>query len=296
MKIYSKIPERVQSPFNGAAALRQRVSVEFVVEHYRRKCGIDVTENFHGMECIGLYECSVTGYKFWRPEAIAGDENFYKKISNSWSNYYREERWEYSHVRKLISKKSQLLEIGCGRGYFLKSIESLAEKSMGIEFNEDAINNKVTQAEILLQPLKYIAAKKKFNIVCAFQVLEHVVDPKSFIVDALECLTQDGILILSTPNNDNLGFYTQQDIFDIPPHHMGHFNPEIYRKIAMEVGCTISKTIIQPREVKLQDTTLQTSSSLIYRMTRYASKRLLSMAYRVNNEPGESILVCMNKK
>ncbi|MGY0652271.1 class I SAM-dependent methyltransferase [Luteimonas sp. A537] len=290
------IPTALSSPFGGKAALLQEVPTGFIVEHYRRKCGIDVSRQFGSLGSIGLYECAETGYRFWRPEEVAGDEDFYREISRAWKNYYRAERWEYSHVRNSLTGTEHLLEIGCGRGYFLRSLEGGVKSATGLEFNEDAIREKVTSADVLHTSIEDIATKGgRFDIVCAFHVLEHVTDPRFFIEQALACLNDHGTLIFSTPNNDNIDFRNQQDIFDAPPHHMGHFTAAAYENIARLFGCTISKAVIQPRNATLPATTHGTSRSTLNRAANFVARSLMTVSYRINKEPGETLLVFLRK-
>lgn len=252
--------------------------------------------HFKGNDFIGLYECKRTGYKFWRPEEIAGNEDFYKEISNAWTNYYRKERWEYPHVRKYLKKEYRVLEIGCGRGYFLRSIEGMVQSATGIEFNKEAIQNKVTNFEVLDQPLSQISSDgKKFDVVCSFQVLEHIVDPNSFIKEALSCLEDDGTLILSTPNHDCMVFKLQEDIFDAPPHHIGAFNIHSYKKISAYMNAAIHKVVTEPMEIMIPPVTEKTRGNFLYRVARFASRKLLKASYVINNEPGRTILVFLKR-
>lgn len=290
------LPTQTLSPFGGDAKLLQVLPVGFVVEQYRRKCGVDVSSSFGPLMNIGLYECNRTGYKFWRPEDIAGDERFYRDISHAWKGYYRTERWEYSLVRKFLTGKESLLEVGCGKGYFLKSIEARMKSVMGLEFNEEAILNKITSADVLHMSIEEIAETgKKFDVVCAFQVLEHVTDPRSFIEWALACLHDGGTLVLSTPNNDSVQFRDQGDIFDVPPHHVGHFTAEVYEEVAKQFGCSIFRTFIQPCMATLPTPTQKTGNSVFHRVVSLVARALVNVSYRINNEPGDAILVFMRK-
>lgn len=290
------LPTTTLSSFGGEAALLQIVPVDFIVEQYKRKCGINVSPSFGSLRHIGLYECAETGYKFWYPEEIAGDKVFYSDISHAWKSYYRTDRWEYSHVRKFLTGKECLLEVGCGKGYFLRSIETRVKFAMGLEFNEEAIRNKVTAADVLHMSIEEAAATgRKFDVVCAFQVLEHITNPCLFIEQALICLNDGGTLILSTPNNESSGFLNQQDIFDAPPHHMGHFTVKVYENIAKRLNCTILKTVIQPRTATLSTTTQNTSRSVFHRAVSLAARVLLNMSYRLNKEPGDTVLIFMQK-
>lgn len=86
------LPQTVPSPFMGTAKLIQVLPVSTIEEMYCAKCALNILPWFGQLEKIGLYECEYTGYKFWRPEHVAGDEDFYKKLNLTWPNYYRSKR------------------------------------------------------------------------------------------------------------------------------------------------------------------------------------------------------------
>ena len=73
--------------------------------------------------------------------------------------------------------------------------------------------------------------KFKYDIICSFQVLEHISDVKSFIEACLTCLKTEGILIISVPNN--LSFISEFDaILNMPPHHVGLWDESSLQKIS----------------------------------------------------------------
>lgn len=243
-------PQMIASPFGGNAKIVQTMPVSVIVEMYKLKAGLDISGSFHGALEVGLYQCEVTGYKFWRPEDIAGDENFYKKLSDVWPNYYRMERWEHAFARKYLKDKKDVLEIGCGPGHFLKSLEGGAVvNAMGIEFNTKAISEKVTKFPISPISIESLSAtgEHQFDMIYAFQVLEHIIDPYSFIKSSIDCLKEDGLLMFSTPNHNHPVFKNQLDAFDLPPHHIGVFDPLIYQKIGKLFGLKILDVIIEGR-------------------------------------------------
>ncbi len=179
----------IEGPFGPAAQILAFPTGD-VVAAYRRKCGADIARWFEGIPELHLFECRATGYRFWRPASVAGDEAFYAYLSGIWPGYYHEDRWEYPLVRNVVPPSARVLEVGCGRGFFLRSLEDKIADGMGLELNTGAISNAVTRFPIVNETIEQSADRQPaaFDVVCSFQVLEHVTDPRSFIAGCLECL------------------------------------------------------------------------------------------------------------
>jgi len=248
-------------PFGSQATLVKTFPVDRLAGMYVEKCGLDVRRHFSGLREISLYECPATGMRFWRPISIAGDRQFYEEISRLFANYYKTDRWEYSAARAAIDQPdARVLEVGCGQGYFLQSLEPLGHTAVGLELNDPAIVNKVTRFEVRRQLLEDVALTEpaSFDAVCSFQVLEHVIDPRGFIEACVRVVRPGGKIILSTPNYEHPIHADCQDPFDMPPHHVNHFTAQTYARIADILGLELLTTDIQtdtaPRlQVRIHD-------------------------------------------
>jgi 2-polyprenyl-3-methyl-5-hydroxy-6-metoxy-1,4-benzoquinol methylase len=67
--------------------------------------------------------------------------------------------------------------------------------------------------------------RDEFDLVCSFQVLEHIADVNSFIESKVACLKKGGKLIISVPNNDSF-IKKNFAALNMPPHHMGLWTKE----------------------------------------------------------------------
>jgi 2-polyprenyl-3-methyl-5-hydroxy-6-metoxy-1,4-benzoquinol methylase len=300
MNKVSSITERVEidGPFGPATQILALPSGD-IVAAYRQKCGADIERWFDGIPMLQLFECRNTGYRFWRPASAAGDEAFYAYLSSVWPDYYRSERWEYPLVRDVVPRGARLLEIGCGRGYFLRSVEDKVGDAVGLEFNTEAIANKVTRCGVTNETIEQRAAREpqSFDMVCSFQVLEHVIDPHSFIQGCVACLRPGGVLALATPNHDSALLTNREDAFDMPPHHMGHFAPAVYRKIAALFDLDIAAIHVEKRYAVIDaPVTPVTAGRFSYRAARRLATVAMGLAYRLTNEPGNNILVLMKRR
>jgi len=271
-------------PF-GPARQIETVPVEVVADMYRAKCAFDTRPHFGTITALKRFECVTTGYRYWRPKEAAGDESFYRGLSAAWPDYYRDWRWEYGPVLSMLKPTDCILEIGSGRGFFLKHTEGLVKSAVGLDLNQDAIEHKVTRNDILASTVEDFSASHRdtFDAVCSFQVLEHMTSPETFFQAAIACLKPGGSLFFSTPNALNAAFANREDAFDLPPHHMGQFSPAVYRRLAKLYGLRIRRVMQESRFV-------ERGSSITSSI-----KRLLNVAHRAIRGPGPTVLAVLRK-
>ena len=100
--------------------------------------------------------------------------------------------------------KGHLLELGCGQGRGIKTIEDQADQYTGIDKNRRVINilkkiySKYQFKTGTFPPIKF--PDKSFDTVIAFQVIEHIQDDDDFLLEIKRILKPKGIAILTTPN------------------------------------------------------------------------------------------------
>lgn len=213
----------INSPLiNGAQAKHVRdISVNKIISAYKNY-GIDTSYLFKNHNLVSIYECRKTGYKFYYPFDIYGDSKFYEHFQKfEW--YYMPWKWEHEVTKQYLKNGLNILEVGCAHGAFLKKINELFElnESVGLELNKTTPSN-TKKWRIVNQFVQEFQNenKNKFDIVCSYQVLEHIADVYGFIEAKIACLKTGGKLIISVPNNES--FIKHSDAcLNMPPHHMG---------------------------------------------------------------------------
>jgi 2-polyprenyl-3-methyl-5-hydroxy-6-metoxy-1,4-benzoquinol methylase len=199
---------------------------------------------------IGIYKCLDSGFRFFKPIEAAGDGNFYKELEKiPW--YYQDNRWEFDIVIETINDGANILEIGCGKLAFLKRLKSKKPNvtSMGLELNDNAVmEGEKVGIKVTNQMIDDFCVDNegKFDLVCGFQVLEHISDVDNFIKSSLKCLKPGGRFIFSVPNNDAIFFSLQKLLpnthpkysnqlatlaLNMPPHHMGLWDAHVIRNL-----------------------------------------------------------------
>lgn len=219
--------------------LKDSLTAEKIIGLYKEDFDVDVSDTFSGIDNISIYECQDTGFLFYHPVKLSGSEDFYNDLKKQMpikyqTSYYSDDKWEYGISMKFIRETDKVYEIGAGNGSFLAKLKLKGLTQLhGSELNKDSIAAASTKGITL--EYKTIEEKSKdaeYDIVCTFQVLEHVENVHSFIDSALQLLKPDGKLIIAVPYNNPYLF--KNDLFNtlnLPPHHMGLWNQKAFRNL-----------------------------------------------------------------
>jgi SAM-dependent methyltransferase len=211
---------------SSKAKLIEKIPTKKIINEYKQYLKIDVKRFFENIPHISLYECKESGVRFFYPFNIEGDSRFYEDLSrNAW--YYMEWKWEHEETKKLLKPHFNVLEIGCGKGSFIKAIEPLLiNKPIGLELNQESVSSG-KQNNIDIRP-EFIQTHANshanhYDVVCSFQVLEHISEINSFLKASIDCLKSGGQLVIAVPNNNSFIKEDPFPLLNMPPHHMGRW-------------------------------------------------------------------------
>jgi SAM-dependent methyltransferase len=183
---------------------------------YAKQIKIDVCKEFPpGLKEEELRQCQKCGMQFFSP-LVTGSAEFYSQLAGQ-DVYYSKTRWEFERAKELLREANSVLDIGCGDGFFLSTLDG--KNKQGLEFNPLAVAKAQAKGlNVQRVPLKQIP-KESFQAATLFHVLEHVSTPIDLLQDAINVLQRDGLLIISVPNNDSFIGEDLQHPANAPPHH-----------------------------------------------------------------------------
>lgn len=229
-------------------SLEQEILSSVIIDRYQKELDINVYRFFKSIEKISVYKCNDTGYKFYYPFSLSGDNLFYQKLEKfSW--YYMDWKWEHTISENIVCKNDKLLEIGCASGSFLKKLKTKGAIVEGLEMNSAALARGIADGlTIHSQSIEDFSKEKNstYDIVCSFEVMEHVADIKSFIDSSLSVLKPGGKMIVSIPNNDCLMFKSMNITLNMPPHHMGMWDMNSLIKLQNYFDMKIESIHLEP--------------------------------------------------
>lgn len=222
-----------------------RVDTRDLIELYGRE-GVDVSRHFEATPEIRMNRCLTCDLVFFSPHC-AGDGRFYEQLQKfDW--YYQDEKPEYAYARNFISGSELVLEVGCGKGAFRAWLPE-STKYVGLEFNDEAVRKaRASGLNVIKQSVEEHAAQAagKYDVVCSFQVLEHVPDPRAFVHACVQALRPGGKLILAVPSEDSfLGMATNAHL-NMPPHHVLRWSDRALRRLALREGLFVIELWHEP--------------------------------------------------
>lgn len=149
-------------------------------------------------------------------------------------------RWLRRHVAP-----AELLDVGCHRGEFLHFARQQGWRVTGFDVSSVAAAGAraLTGAEIFESSLAELARSgRRFALVTAWDVIEHVPDPHGFVSDCRALLADDGHLALSTPNQANYHALVHGDAwkgYSDGPEHLLFFKAATLCRLLADCGFTI---------------------------------------------------------
>jgi SAM-dependent methyltransferase len=95
----------------------------------------------------------------------------------------------------------RLLEVGAGYGYFLAQAREAFERIDATELAPDAVQRAALHAdEVWTGGIEAVPEERRYDLVIALQVVEHVYEPHAFVERAVQLVRPGGHLLLAAPN------------------------------------------------------------------------------------------------
>ena len=198
-------------------------------------CGVD---RLSESTCLSHSEYVSENYRTLLEQNHVADKHF--ESHDELAKFTLDTLWPYSFRGKIVA------DVGCGGGALLDHISGLADTLIAIEPS-------LPWAQSLTQRgYKWYASITeacsdyygKVDLILSTQVIEHVDDPKDFLIQIGKLLSINGIAIISTPNRDDILMELIPDSFPnffYRSQHRWYFDAKSLATCTEHAGLSIDK-------------------------------------------------------
>jgi 2-polyprenyl-3-methyl-5-hydroxy-6-metoxy-1,4-benzoquinol methylase len=226
---------------------------------------------------FGVVQCPECRQAFISPRLVARDRDqiyadcgyFDQGLYGDRSGRAVKEVWESARLKLITERRfgdmtriaairdrvpgpgERLLEIGCAYGGFLQKAQRLGFDVTGVEYSPAAVGwiRKNTQLDVRSGAIETAGLDPgQFDVVCFFDVVEHVENPPAFLKTLTELARPDGCLVLSCPNFGSLParFFRSRWWSLRPSEHIWQFTTDTLTRLLRDAGLREIRTYASP--------------------------------------------------
>jgi 2-polyprenyl-3-methyl-5-hydroxy-6-metoxy-1,4-benzoquinol methylase len=172
------------------------------------------------------------GVEFW------SFPNLYKKHQSVFDNFFKQ---RISRINKYAQyQEKSYLDIGIGFGLWAKYLETNGYTGIGFDVSIDAINYcKSLSLNAEHNSLEDFNSDKKFDLICMFDVLEHLEDPQKMLHKIKSSMNPNSLLYIQVPNVLGIKFPYNHSLG--LPYHLWQFNPKSLKKLLIKSGFEVQE-------------------------------------------------------
>jgi 2-polyprenyl-3-methyl-5-hydroxy-6-metoxy-1,4-benzoquinol methylase len=203
-------------------------------------CSLRFTQNVPGLEHIGPY---------YKSDAYISHSETNKGLINKLYLFVRNR----TMLRKLdlvqrFTKRStgNLLDVGCGAGSFLATMQASGWATVGLEPDFDT-RQRVAAKGLEVHSNEHLFALQpgRFDAITLWHVLEHVHQLHDYLHQFRQLLKPGGKLLIAVPNYQakEAGIYgAAWAAYDVP-RHLYHFSPKSLQLLVQKHGLRVEKML-----------------------------------------------------
>jgi SAM-dependent methyltransferase len=185
---------------------------------------------------------------------------------------YRESSFDYSaevnclrrtyghYLEKLEAfkvRKGSLLEIGCGNGFFLEEAKAHGYQDVrGVEPSSSAVDQASPSIRKLIvcdMMRTGLFAKETFDVICMFQVFDHIANPLALLYECVNSLKSGGLILILNHNIESISSLIlgeRSPIIDI--EHTYLYNHYTLGKLCEKAGLKVRRSGFVLNEYSIQ--------------------------------------------
>ena len=208
-------------------------------------------------ETLNIYRCNACGLLFSGQHLSAEDltalysEKYF--FGGEYCDYLADRkilqknfRQRLKVLRRFIDPKrhKSLLDIGCAYGFFIDMIKDQFDVIKGIDISKDAtryVRERLKLDVINDDLLKYDFGKEKFDIICMWDVIEHLQHPRLYLEKVARIMKSGALFAMTTGDIESLNARGRGNRWRLmhPPTHLHYFSKRAIARLLNDIGFDI---------------------------------------------------------
>jgi 2-polyprenyl-3-methyl-5-hydroxy-6-metoxy-1,4-benzoquinol methylase len=198
---------------------------------------------------LSLYKCDSCVHVFTlisKEKQERYDTDYFVETHKKWFSNPDSRLYDFIYKRLTrfsVNNKIRLLDVGCGKGDFLKYILS---KNSGIElYGIDLVDNNYPGIHFIKADFLEERLEADFNVICSLMTIEHIGEPHLFIQRIYNLLQPKDLVFIMTINSNSLIYKIARflNMLDMRVahdrlysfHHLNHYTNRSLKKL-MEIN------------------------------------------------------------
>lgn len=166
-----------------------------------------------------------------------------RQVKPNFSEINLDHRQRYEFASSMVKEGDKIADVGCGVGYGSYYLASMTpcESVVGIDISQEAVDYadmfygvRNPKVRYLRQDIIHEHIEGTYQLITAFEVIEHIDTPEEFLKAICSMLSLNGIAVFSTPNQDVLPYHAE-----IFPYHKRHYTVEEFLELLEKSGFTV---------------------------------------------------------
>jgi len=193
--------------------------------------------------------------------------------------------WRLKHIQSLniLPNIGNILDIGCGKGNFLQKFNSLFPdwNLYGIESSKSSLSiakNNLSNSIFHEGIYDKNPFDQKFDLIVALNVLEHIEEPKLFLENIFNDLSENGLVCFDIPN------FKVNPIDVYVYDHLTHFTSETLVNLLQHIGFKILKLVENTKQVPILVICTKNSKKLPLKNFYNITKKIVDDSLTYNEE------------
>jgi SAM-dependent methyltransferase len=193
---------------------------------------------------VDYFDCTACAFRFSiQPTNPNLDQNL-AQYEGGYLQYLADDPADAPNFARLLRRlpvppRATWLDVGCGSGKFVRYLRSQGFDARGIEPSEALFDHFLTDEPIFDREIAAVG-DRRFAVVSALDVIEHVADPATFLGSLRDALEPGGTIVISTPD---AGAGTVRILgrrwHHYNRYHSSFFSPSTLDRAARRAGLTV---------------------------------------------------------